>query len=114
MLIGLSGDLAVDGGFIVPVGRSCPEHNAQPLIGSARTQALDHSPHLIYPKMPRRSQDRERSEQTLSTTTPDYDSHDRIHDHDADLLVANARRHLQITHAHATSWLMSTCRQGGS
>jgi hypothetical protein len=107
--VGHSGVSAVEGGLVDPVGRSWSEHNVEPLSGSARTQAQDHSPHSTHAKMPRQTHDQELQEQTLSTAITSHDSHHLKNRYDTGILVASAHRHPQNTHARATSCGMYTC-----
>ncbi len=102
-LVGLSGDSVVDDGPVGPVGDSRAEQSVRALSGSARTQAQEHSPHPTHTKMPRQSHDREPPEHNRSTANAIHDRNDPKNGHDTGRLVANARRHPQITHAPATS-----------
>jgi hypothetical protein len=113
MPAGPGGNVAVDGCFVDPVGRTQPGHNVQSPCRSTRTQAQEHSPHPTRTEMSRQAYDGERPEQVPSVTTPASDGHDPIHDRDIGFRVAIAYSHPDITHARATSCPICTCAHVG-
>jgi hypothetical protein len=105
-VVGLSGDPAFVGGFVVVVGRSCSEYDVQFLSESPGTQTQDHSPHPSHTKRPRQMHDQEPPGQDLSRMIATRDPKNYS---DSSLHVANAHRHPQDTHARATSCPLCTC-----
>ena len=102
-LVGLIGDLAVEGDLGGPMVYSRVEQPVHALSGSARTQAQNHSPHPPHERMSRQSHDRETREQNLSSTIATRVSHDPENDHETGIRVAFAptppnHTHPQITH----------------
>jgi hypothetical protein len=108
-LAGHSADPAVEDGFVGPVARSWPGDNIQSLSGSSRSQVLDHSPHPTHAKMPRQSHIRAAPEQSRNPAAATTDSRDPKNGWCTPVAIAFARRHPQITHAHATSCGVYTC-----
>ena len=104
MPAGPGGNVAVDGGFVDPVGRSWFGDYVQFLIESPKTQPQDHSAYPTHSKMPRNPLHGEAREQNLSDTTSTRDCHRLESDRDADFSIAIAHRHPQNTHARATCW----------
>ena len=112
-LPGLSGVPAVAGGLVVPVGRSRPRQDARCQSNSAGTRAQDHSPQPKHIQILGKSPERGASERNRITTTATDNSPDQTIDRDTGPSVAVAHRDPQITHAHATSCEVYTCRQFG-
>jgi len=83
-VVGLSGDPALVGGFVVVVGRSCSEYDIQFPSKSHRTQAQNHSPHPTHTNGPRQTHDQEPPEQDLSRMIA---AHDPEKNHDTDIRV---------------------------
>ena len=104
-----SGSPVIDGDLVHPVGCSGARHAVQALSGSLTTQPQVDIPQPVDASRPMQSHDQEAPEQDLSRMTATYDSHYLKIDRDTGFRVANARRHPQNTHAHATSCLMYTC-----
>ncbi len=101
---GLGGNVAVDGGFADPGGRSGPGHDVQILAESPKTQPQDRSPYPTHSKIPRDPLHGESRGENLSQTTATRDCHhpENENDRDTGFSIAIAHRHPQITHARAT------------
>ena len=106
---GPGGNVTVDGGLVDPGGHSTAEQSVRALSGSARAQALNHSPHPMHARMSRPAHDPRPPGQNLSTANAIHDRPDPANEQCTPVATAFARRHPQITHAPATSCPMYTC-----
>ena len=110
VLVGHSGDPAVEDGFVGPVARSWPGDNVQSLSGSSRSQVLDPSPPPTHTEISRQSHDQEPSEQNQSTAAATSDRRDPNNGWCTRVATAFAHEPCQTTHASATSCSRYTSR----
>jgi hypothetical protein len=100
---GIGGDPVVDGGFVVPVGRSRSGHSVESVPRSTRMRTEAHSQHRTRTRTSRKQFHGERPEHSPSATTATDTSRDPKYERFTPVEVAVARTHPQITHALAPS-----------